>query len=245
MAPVKPKSFTALLEPDGTALKWTIARVPFDIATAWPVRKGRRVRGTVGGFEFRTSLFPDPRGEGHVLLVNKRMQAGAGARLGDRVRITLEPDLEEREAIVPHELKQELAADRQLRRWFEGLSLSMRTEIGKWVAEPKSAAARLKRAGRMVERLMQAMEGESDPPPVLRAAFQRQPAARAGWEALTPMQRRNHLLGVSYYETPEARERRAAKAIEDALRAAERLRVRAEDSGPPEKKRRRNSMNLH
>ena len=38
--------------------------------------------------------------------------------------------------------------------------------------------------------------------------------------ALTPTQRRNHLLGIFYYETAEAREKRAAKAIEDALRVA-------------------------
>src|SRR5215472_1796655 len=93
------KTFRALLEPDGTRLRWTIARVPFDIAKAWPERKGRRVRGTVNGFAFRSSLFPDsnpPAGGGkHFLLVNKKMQAGAGARRGDRVRIVLEQDLEE------------------------------------------------------------------------------------------------------------------------------------------------------
>ena len=57
------RSFTALLEPDGTQLRWVIARVPFDCAKAWPVRKGRRVRGEIEGFAFRTSLFPDRRGK--------------------------------------------------------------------------------------------------------------------------------------------------------------------------------------
>ena len=84
MTPSAAKSFTALLEPDGTALRWVIARVPFDIATVWPERRGRRVRGTIEGFAFRTSLFPDPRGSGTVLLVNKSMQAGGGVRLGDK-----------------------------------------------------------------------------------------------------------------------------------------------------------------
>jgi len=65
------RSFTALLEPDGTELRWVIARVPFDIAKVWPVRKGRRVRGEIEGFAFRTSLFPDPRGTGQVLLVRR------------------------------------------------------------------------------------------------------------------------------------------------------------------------------
>jgi uncharacterized protein YdeI (YjbR/CyaY-like superfamily) len=211
------KSFTAVLEPDGTALKWTIARIPFDVAKAWPVRKGRRVRGEIEGFVFRTTLLPRPGGSGYLLLVNKKMQAGAGVRVGEKARIWLEPDLEEREILLPEELKRELNSDRGLRNWFDGLSDSRRRDIGKWTDEPKSPASRRKRAEKMAERLMQAMEGEQEPPPILKAIFQRQPRAREAWFALTLAQRRNHLLGVFYYETVEARERRAAKAIEDAM----------------------------
>src|SRR5580658_11137168 len=93
----------------------------------------------------------------------------------------------------------------------------MRREIGKWADEPKSPASRRKRAEKMAERLMQAMEGEQEPPPILKAIFQRQPRAREAWFALTLAQRRNHLLGIFYYETVQAREQRAAKAIEDAM----------------------------
>jgi uncharacterized protein YdeI (YjbR/CyaY-like superfamily) len=211
------KKFWAVLEPDGTALKWTVVRVPFDVVKTWPVRKGRRVRGEIEGFAFRTTLFPDPKGGGHVLLVNKKMQAGAGVRKGEKARIWLEPDLEEREILLPPELKRELNSDRALRKWFDGLSDSMRREAGKWVDEPKSAESRKKRAARLAERLMQAMEGEEEPPPVLKAIFQRQPRAREAWFGLTPTQRRNHLLGIFYYETVEGRERRAAKAIDAAM----------------------------
>ncbi|HUA98393.1 MAG TPA: YdeI/OmpD-associated family protein [Terracidiphilus sp.] len=217
------KSFTALLEPDGTSLRWIVARVPFDVARAWPNRRRLRVRGEIEGFPFRTSLFPVPGGNGHVLLVNKKMQAGAKAGQGDRARIWLEPDLEERPAIVPPEFERLLKGDRQLYKWFSALSESMRREIGKWAGDAKGPEARRARAEKMAERLMQAMEGEIEPPPVLRAAFQRQPLALQGWNALTPAQRRGHLLGIFYYESVEARERRAAKAIEDALHAARRL----------------------
>jgi uncharacterized protein YdeI (YjbR/CyaY-like superfamily) len=214
------KSFTAVLEPDGTALRWVVARLPFDVAKTWPVRKGRRVRGEIEGFAFRTTLFPRPGGGEQLLLVNKKMQAGAGVRAGEKARIWLEPDLEEREILLPEELKRELNSDRGLRKWFDGLSDSMRREIGKWADEPKSAASRQKRAAKMAERLMQAMEGEREPPPVLKAIFQRQPRAREAWFALTPAQRRNHLLGIFYYETAEGRERRAVKAIEEAVKKA-------------------------
>jgi hypothetical protein len=158
------RTFTALLEPDGTQLKWVIARVPFEVQKVWPVRKRMRVRGEIEGFAFRTSLFPDPRGSGRVLLVNKKMQAAAKARAGDRVRIWLEPDLEERPAIIAPELARLLKRDRKLQRWFDALSDSMRREIGKWVDDAKTPVTRQKRAEKMAERLMQAMEGEDDPP---------------------------------------------------------------------------------
>ncbi len=220
MAASLKKSFTALLEPDGTALKWTIARVPFDIAGAWPRRVGLRVRGEIAGFAFRTSLFPDPRGAGHILLVNKKMLAGARARLGDKIRIFLEPDLEEPPVETPPELAAAMRGAGELRRWAEKLSPSMRREIYKWVTEPKSPASREKRAEKLAERMLAALEGETEPPPVLKAIFQRRPEARIAWEALTATQRRNHLLGIFYYESPEAKERRAARAIEDALARA-------------------------
>jgi uncharacterized protein YdeI (YjbR/CyaY-like superfamily) len=214
------KTFTALLEPDGTALNWTIARIPFDVGKVWPGRKGRRVRGEIEGFAFRTTLVSYPRGKGAVLIVNRKMRAAVRARSGDKVRIWLEPDLEEREIKLPAELERELNSDRKLRKWFDAMSDAMRREAGKWVDEPKGAESRQKRAAKLAERLMQAMEGEKNPPPVLRLLFQRQPGAREAWEGLTPIQRRNHLLGIFYYETPEARGRRAEKAIGEAMRKA-------------------------
>ena len=219
------KTFTALLEPDGTQLRWVIARVPFDIAKVWPERRGRRVRGDIEGFPFRTSLFPDSREKGRqILLVNKQMQAGANARAGSRVRIRLEPDMEERPTLIPPEFSAILKGERELRKWFDALSPSMRREIGKWVAEPKGAEVRRNRAERLAERMMLAMEGEQEPPPILRQIFQREPRALTGWKLLTPTQRRNHLLGIFYYEKLEARERRAQKAMEAALQAFDKSR---------------------
>jgi uncharacterized protein YdeI (YjbR/CyaY-like superfamily) len=216
------KSFTAVLEPLRSELRWVIARIPFDVAKAWPVRRRLRVRGEIEGFAFRTSLFPFSSGEGHFLLVNKKMQAGAKAAVGSKVRIRLEPDMEERAVVTPLELTRALKGDRRLPKWFDGLSDSMRREVGKWVNEAKSAEARQKRAERMAEWLLLTLEGEIEPPPVLLAAFLRQPLARAGWEAMTPVQRRGHLLGIFHYQTVESREKRAAKAVEEALRVAKR-----------------------
>lgn len=225
---IETKSFKARLEKLPSALGWVIAHVPFDVNKAWPLRVRLRVRGEIEGFAFRTSLFAFADGAGHFLLVNKAMQSAAGVRLGDTARFLLEPDMEERSAEPPSELAKILRGDRKLERWFGKLSPSMRRELGKWADQPKSPEGRKKRAEKVAERLYLAMEGETEPPPVLRILFQRQPLARAGWEALTPTQRRHHLLGIFYYETADARERRAAKAVEVALKAAMRAKKKVQ-----------------
>ncbi len=214
------KSFRAILEagrPSG--LNWTIARVPFHPADVWPVRNRLRVKGTINGFSFRTSLFGSSQ-DGHVLLVNKTMQKAAGATLGSMVDLVLEPDLEERTATIPVELTKILKQDRALKQWFAELNYSARKDIGNWISSVKNPDIRARRAEQVAERMLLAMEGERELPPILQVAFRRQPLAQQGWEVMTPIQRRGHLLGIFYYQSPEAREKRAKKAVEEALKIA-------------------------
>lgn len=211
------KKFRGILQPDGTALKWVVVKVPFDPVKAWPERNRLKVKGTINGFPFRTSLFGSAKG-GHVLLVNKQMQKGGGVRLGGVADVVLEPDMEERLSATPPELEKLLKRDRALKKWFEGLSYSMRKYMEDAIRALKSPEARVRRAELEVERMMLAMEGERELPPILQAAFRRQPRALEGWKAMTPVQRRGHLLGIFYYQSPEARQKRADKAVAEAMK---------------------------
>jgi uncharacterized protein DUF1905/bacteriocin resistance YdeI/OmpD-like protein len=211
------KRFQAALEKE-PGLGWTIARVPFDPAKAWPKMIRLRVRGEVNGAVFRTSLFAD--GNGYFLLVNRETQKRARVAFGDSVEIALEPDLEPRPAELPDVLEALLEDEAGLREWYDGLSESQRREIGKWVLGVKSEEARMRRAQQMAERLLATMEAELELPPLVARALRR-PKAKAGWDRMTPMQRRSELMGVFYYQTPEARERRVQKLVEAAERRAE------------------------
>ena len=215
------RKFEGTLRRDGTGLQWTIVTVPFDPTKAWPKRQRLRVKGTINGFAFRTSLFRARDGS-YILLVNKKMQKGGRVRQGHIAEVVLEPDLEERPQTIPAELEKLLRQDRLLRKFYEALSDSMRKAIIDQIEQPKSAEARVGRAELWAERMMLAMEGEQVTPPILEAAFLRQPRAREGWRAMTAVQRRGHLMGIFYYQSPESRQKRAHKAIEESLRAAER-----------------------
>lgn len=222
MNPDWSKAFYANLEATGTSLRWVIARIPLDLKKAWPMWKSRRVVGEINGFPFKTALIPGTKGQGHVLIVNKKMQSGANVRAGERTLIKLAPDLGELIIELPAEFRKILKSDRALKRWFECLSPSMRKGFSNFIADAKSPGTRQKRAEAMAESLMLAMEGEVEPPPILRAPFQRQPEARRGWDLMTPSQRKNHLLGIFYPQTVAGRERRAARAIESCLAVARR-----------------------
>lgn len=216
------KSFSAPLERMRSRLNWIIVRVPFDAAKVWGLRGQIRVRGEINGFTFRTSLFPDGQGR-HFLLVNKRMQKGAHATAGSVVRIQMERDDAEREVSVPVELKRILAQDRELNRWHDKLNPSTRNDIAKWVTDPKSGAARSRRAEQIAERMLSVMEAECELPPVLQVAFARNPRARQGWDAMSTARRRGHLFGIFYYRTPDAQAKRIDKMLEEANAVAERL----------------------
>jgi uncharacterized protein YdeI (YjbR/CyaY-like superfamily) len=214
------KSFKARLDRINSPLNWVMIQIPFDAAKILGKRGQLKVKGEINGFAFRTSLFPRRNG-GHMMLVNKRMQRGAGAGPGTVAQFRLEPDFEERVVAVPPELKRALAEDRSLRQWFDKLSYSMRRYITEWIADVKSAEARTRRAEQIAERLLATMEAERDLPPILQIAFAQNARAREGWERMSPARRRGHLLGIFYYRNPEARARRIEKALQDAVELAE------------------------
>jgi uncharacterized protein YdeI (YjbR/CyaY-like superfamily) len=213
------KVFHATLERLRSNLGWIIVWIPFNVQKAWGPR-GRRVRGEINGFAFRTSLFPTRKGE-HFLLVNKKMQAGAHVSEGASAEFLLEPDTEERIAIIPPELKRILAEDKTFRQWFEALSYSIRKWISDWVEQPKSAAARVRRAEQVAEQLFSAMEAEQELPPALKLAFSRDPRALEGWNLMSPAHRRGQLIAIFYYRSPEARARRLEKVVQEAVALAE------------------------
>lgn len=212
------KRVRVALEPLGGGLGWVVVRLPFDVKKTWNNMTRLRVKVEVGGEVFRTSLFPEAARGGHFVLVNKQMQKAAGVKVGGMIDLAIEPDLEEREAWVPVELEKLLKQEKALARWYAKLSESRRREIAKYIDAAKGDVGRRHRVEQMAERLMLTMEGEKELPPVLEAAFRGVPAARRGWEKMTVTQRRMHLLGVFYYRSPEARQRRVNKVVEDCLK---------------------------
>ena len=217
-----PRRFEARLERLRSRLRWIIIRVPFDATEVWGLRSQIKVKGEINGFAFRSSLMPTREGW-HFLLINKQMQKGARAAEGSVARFQMELDREERMVTIPDPLQRILNQARALRRWYDGLNHSTRNDIAKWITEPKTAEARVRRAEQIAERLLNVMEAERELPPILQVAFARHPRAREGWESMSAARRRGHLFGIFYYKTPDAQARRIDKMLDDAAALAEKV----------------------
>jgi hypothetical protein len=219
------RMFQATLERIDSPLQWVMARVPFDAGKIWGKRGQLRVKGEINGFAFRGALFPDGKGR-HRLLVTKAMLRGGKTSPGMAAKFRIGPDARPPVAAPPAEFTRWLSQEPSLKRWYAALTPSMRNEICKWIAQPKTAGTRARRAEQMAERLLSTMEAERELPPAIQLELQQNPLAREGWQLMSHARRRRHLLGIFYYQTVEGRARRTAKTLEEAAQLAENRRTK-------------------
>jgi len=125
-----------------------ILKPPFDV-TAIFHRKGRvPVRGTINGFPFRSSLMN--MGDGHMMVINAQMRAGAGCKAGDTVTFLMELDDDKRTVELPTYLKKIIAADPKAKEFWSKLSFTHQKEYVREIEDAKRPETREKRIAAMM-----------------------------------------------------------------------------------------------
>jgi predicted nucleic-acid-binding protein len=137
---------------------WTHATMPFDAAEAFGSRARIAVKGRINGFPFRSSIMP--RGDGtHYMAINKTMLAGAKAKQGDRAKLIIEPDQQEREVVVPPELERAFEASPTAAKAYHAMSYSHRKEYADWIASAQKQETRDTRAEKATQMLLAGKRG--------------------------------------------------------------------------------------
>ena len=119
-------------------------------------------------------------------------------------------------------LARELRQSKRLQKFFDSLPDSERHQIDREVREVKKEETRLRRAQHAAEYLMEAMEAELDPPPLMKAAFARNTKARQGWELMPQSLRRQYLIAIFRSRFPDTRARWLERTLLDSVDYAER-----------------------
>ena len=146
--------FRTKLLSQGPGGAWTCLELPFDAAAAFGSRARVSVRGTLNGFPFRSSIFPDGKG-GHTMMVNKAMQAGARAAPGQTVSVEMEPDTVAPRVAVPADLRRALARSKTARQTWDRLTPRARRDYVAWLDDAKKDETRTRRVQLAIERLAQ------------------------------------------------------------------------------------------
>jgi hypothetical protein len=140
--------FTASLVPVPHGGHYVV--VPPEAAEKAKLKHGDRVRGTVGGRAYRSSMMKYS-GLFH-LGVHKEHLAALGATTGDRLAFTIEVDAEPLPGDeIPPELARALKKNTRARDGFEAMAPSHRREHVKYIVEAKKPETRARRVEKTIE----------------------------------------------------------------------------------------------
>jgi hypothetical protein len=143
--------FTTTLELAGKTA--TGFRVPPAVVEA--LGKGKRppVIVTINGYSYRNTVAV--YGDEYLIGVAAEHRAAAGVKAGDEVEVDLELDTAPREIEVPPDLAAALDADRDAKKFFEGLSYSNKRRLTLSIDAAKTPETRRRRIEKAVSQLHQ------------------------------------------------------------------------------------------
>jgi uncharacterized protein YdeI (YjbR/CyaY-like superfamily) len=118
-------------------------------------------------------------------------------------------------------LARELAKSKRLLKFFNSLPDSTREQIDHSIREVKKEVTRQRRAQHAAEYLMETMEAELDPPPLIQSAFARNAEARQGWDLMPQSLRRQYLIAIFRSRFPDTRAANLAHTLHEAAQYAD------------------------
>jgi hypothetical protein len=141
--------FEARIDGEGPGAAWARMHLPIDVPSVFGTRSRLSVRGTLNGFPYRSSIFPNGDGTFHMMF-NKGMQVGAKAGPGDVVAVVMEPDDAPREVEVPADLVAALEADESAAAQWQRFPPSARQMYVDWILQARAAETRARRVERAI-----------------------------------------------------------------------------------------------
>lgn len=142
--------FSAVLQLNGRTA--TGIRVPAEVLTAVGGGKRPKLRVTVRGYTYRTTV-GSVNGVA-MLPVSADVRQAAGITAGDELDVTVEPDAEPREVPLPADLVAALDEHPEARQFYDSLSYSRQLAYVTWIEDAKRTETRSRRVAETVTLLV-------------------------------------------------------------------------------------------
>lgn len=131
---------------------WSFVTMPKSAGGQLPARGRVAVEGTINGFEFRSSAFPDGDGS-HNIQVNTAMRQGAKVSVGGTAEFSISPATDAVKVRVPSALSAALEKSAKAGSQWDAITPKARAEWVAWIASAKQEQTRTARTEKAVERL--------------------------------------------------------------------------------------------
>jgi hypothetical protein len=125
--------------------------VPEEVVTALGAGKKPKVRVTIGGYTYRSSIAS--MGGEFMISLSAENRAGAGVGAGDEIEVDVEVDTEPRELEIPADFATALDADESAKTFLESLSYSQKRRHTLNIEGAKTAETRQRRIEKSVSDL--------------------------------------------------------------------------------------------
>jgi hypothetical protein len=139
------------VRPEGAGT-WTYLVVPFDTVKEFGTRSQVRVKGTIDGHPYRSTLLPTGQGE-HFLVVKSDIRKAIGKDAGEKVKVAMRPDSEPRSVIVPDDLLKAIEENARASAAFKKMAYSHQKAYVDWIEQAKgkeTREARITKSIRMI-----------------------------------------------------------------------------------------------
>ena len=143
--------FTTTLLTDPESATARFIEVPADIAAALGAKVRMRVKGTLNGVPFQTSL-ARYRGTGYLFPMKQSLREAVGVDVGDTVHVEIEQNFEDRLA-TPDDVAAALAAHPALHENWDRLPASHQREHLNHINDTKRPETRVSRLYNMLKML--------------------------------------------------------------------------------------------
>jgi hypothetical protein len=142
----------ALVRPEGTGT-WTYVVIPFDSTREFGSRARVRVKGTIDGHPFKSTLLPNGEGK-HFLVVKKEIRDVIGKVHGEMVTVKMSLDSSPRSLTIPSDMMKALERDSKAKAMFGAMSFSHRKAYVEWIEQAKKRQTREQRIKKSLQMIL-------------------------------------------------------------------------------------------
>lgn len=146
-------TFTALIEKPDDGMDTAYVSIPFDVNEVYGTRGQVKVKAWFDDHPYRGSLVNMGTGC-HVIGLRKDVRQAIGKQVGDKVKVVIVKDTDERVVEVPEDLQRLLSKKTKAKSAFEALSFTNKKEFVGWIIQAKKTETREKRLKETIEKLL-------------------------------------------------------------------------------------------